>query len=235
MLRSRLYGVLRRTVNVLASGLLFIAVLSVPAAAAEPLRILALGDSLTAGYGLPAEHGFTVRLQARLHAAGHAVEIENAGVSGDTSAGGSARLDWALASKPNAAIVEFGANDGLRGLDPRETHRNLDALLTKLSARNLPVLLTGMLAPPNMGREYGDEFRQVFTQLAADHEVLFYPFFLDGVAGEADLNQRDGMHPTLEGVEIIITRMLPSILALIERAGGRSRECRGPGMRPVAE
>lgn len=184
---------------------------------ARELRLLALGDSLTAGYGLAKSDGFTEQLQAALRAEGLDVVVINAGVSGDTSAGGRSRLDWALADEPDAVIVELGANDGLRGVEPRVTHGNLDAILSRLTAEKLPVLFTGMLAPPNMGREYGAEYRDVFNQLASSYDVVFYPFFLDGVAGDPALNQRDGIHPTKEGVAIVVSRMLPAVLEVLRR------------------
>lgn len=183
---------------------------------AEPVRVLALGDSLTAGWGLPAEQAFPVKLEQALRAEGRDVRIINAGVSGDTTSGGLARLDWALADKPHAAIVELGANDGLRGVDPKLTHANLDAILGKLRAQGIPVLLTGMLAPPNLGSQYGEEFRLVFSRLASHHKVIFYPFFLEGVASDAKLNQGDGIHPNAKGVEVIVKRILPSVRQLLE-------------------
>ncbi|WP_323796412.1 arylesterase [Nisaea sp.] len=183
------------------------------------VRLLGLGDSLMAGYGLPPGDGFPDQLQDALQAAGIDAEVVNAGVSGDTSAGGRARLDWALASNPHAVILELGANDGLRGLEPTETKRNLDAILTVLGEKGLPVLLAGMLAPPNLGQEYGTEFEAVFRYLAEKHGVLFYPFFLDGVVGDPALNQQDGIHPTKEGVAIIVERILPKVLELTGQTG----------------
>ena len=188
-----------------------------PAARAEgPVRILALGDSLTAGYGLAIEESFPARLQAALRDRGARVELINAGVSGDTSAGGRARLDWVLASaKPTHAIVELGANDGLRGLAPAETRANLDAILTRLKAAGVGVLIAGMLAPPNLGREYGDAYNRVFPELARAHGVALYPFFLDGVAARAELLLADGMHPNAKGVREIVRRMTPAVARLI--------------------
>lgn len=186
-------------------------------------RILGLGDSLMAGYGLPPGESFPDQLQRALAAEGIAAEVVNAGVSGDTTAGGRSRLDWALASEPHAVILELGANDGLRGLDPAETRRNLDAILTTLGERRLPVLLAGMLAPPNLGREYGAEFEAVFRELAEEHGTLFYPFFLDGVAGDTSLNQADGIHPTPEGVAVIVERIMPLVKQLIARSETAAR------------
>ncbi|MCP4327648.1 MAG: arylesterase [Alphaproteobacteria bacterium] len=190
----------------------------VPAsAAAEPVRILVLGDSLSAGYGLPAEATFPAKLEDALRGQGVAAEVLNAGVSGDTTAGGRARLGWALGDDPDIVIVELGGNDGLRGIDPEETYRNLDAILARLRAAEVGILFTGMYAPPNMGREYGDAYRAVFERLAAEHAVDFYPFFLDGVAAEPELNQNDGIHPNEKGVDIIVERILPAVTAVIER------------------
>ncbi len=186
--------------------------------AAEPVRILALGDSLAAGYGLPAEQGFVAQLQQALDAAGLAARVIDGGVSGDTTAGGLARLDWSLADDPDAVILELGANDGLRGLDPAATRANLDAMLGRLAAAGKPVLLAGMLAPPNLGPEYGAEFNRIYPELAASHGVLLYPFFLDGVAAEPALNQGDGIHPNEAGVRVIVERMLPEVRRLIEQA-----------------
>lgn len=191
-----------------------------PVTGAEPMRILAFGNSLVAGWGLGREESFPAQLERALRAEGYAVEVMDGGVSGDTTAGGRARLAWTLGNPPpDAAIVELGANDGLRGLDPAETYANLDWVLGELARRGVPTLLTGMLAPPNMGREYGDAFRDVFTRLADEHDVLFYPFFLDGVAAQPALNQVDGMHPNAAGVAVIVERITPSVKALIRRAG----------------
>lgn len=193
--------------------------LAVAPAMANPLRIVALGDSLTAGYGLAQADAFPVRLQAALRAAGVDAVVVNAGVSGDTSAGGLRRLDWALAPGPNgpadALIVELGANDGLRGLDPKATEANLDAILTRARDRGIKVLLTGMLAPPNLGRDYGAQFAALYPRLAAKHKVLLYPFFLDGVAAVPSLNQADGIHPNPDGVAVIVRRLLPVVERLL--------------------
>lgn len=186
--------------------------------ATRPLRLLALGDSLTAGYGLPPGEGFCPQLEAALRARGREVTVLNAGVSGDTSAGGLARLDWALAGQPDAALVELGANDGLRGLDPGAMERNLAAILERLRAGHVPALLTGMRAPPNFGAAYGREFAAVFPRLAAAKEVPLYPFFLDGVASEPALNQADELHPNAQGVAVIVRRILPAVERLLDRA-----------------
>ena len=183
--------------------------------AADPVRILALGDSLTAGYGLPSGQGFTDQLEARLKAEGYPVRVLNAGVSGDTSAGGRARLDWALADRPDIAIVELGANDGLRGLEPEAMRANLDSTLRRLREAGVRVLLTGMRAPPNLGRAYEDAFNRVFPELAKKHGVAYYPFFLDGVAADASLNQPDGIHPNRKGVSVIVDRIAPFVVRLL--------------------
>jgi acyl-CoA thioesterase-1 len=184
-------------------------------AMAETIRIVALGDSLTSGYGLPLDESFPVRLQGALEDQGIAVEIANAGVSGDTSTGALARLDWAIAPDTDAVIVELGANDALRGIDPTETRRALSAILQELGARGLPVLLAGMLAPPNMGPDYQERFDVIYDDLAQIHGVVLYPFFLDGVAAQRELNQDDGMHPNAQGVDRIVQGILPFVLELI--------------------
>ncbi len=170
-----------------------------------------LGDSLTAGYGLPQDQAFPVRLEAALRAKGRTVAVINAGVSGDTTAGGLARLDWALAANPTHVLVELGANDMLRAVDPGVTRKNLDAIVTKLKARGINVMLAGMYASPNLGKTYTEAFKGLYTDLAAKHGVRLYPFFLDGVAAERGLNQDDGIHPNEKGVAVIVKRILPSI------------------------
>ncbi|MFQ3622752.1 MAG: arylesterase [Acetobacteraceae bacterium] len=191
---------------------------AVAAAEGREIRILALGDSLTAGYGLARAEGFVAQLEAALRARGVRARVLDAGVSGDTTAGGRARLDWALADRPDVAIVALGGNDGLRAIDPAATHANLDAILRRLKERNVPALLAGMLAPPNLGAEYGEAFREAFARLAREHDVVFYPFFLDGVAADPALNQPDGIHPNARGVAVMVERILPSVEALIARA-----------------
>ena len=186
---------------------------------AGELRILMLGDSLTAGYGLASGDALPVRLEAALRGRGLDVRVINAGVSGDTTAGGLARLDWALADRPHAVIVALGANDALRVIDPALTRTNLDLLLGALAERRLPVLLAGMMAPRNLGPEFGVEFDVIYPDLADRHGVLLYPFLLDGVATVADLNQDDGLHPNPAGVAAIVERMLPSVLCLAGRTG----------------
>ncbi|WP_419728350.1 arylesterase [Lichenicola sp.] len=187
------------------------------------IRILALGDSLTAGFGLPHDQGFVSRLQAALDQAdAHAVVLD-AGVSGDTTAGGLARLDWALGDHPDAAIVELGANDGLRGLDPGQMEHNLAAILDRLAALHIPVLFSGMYAPPNLGQQYGQAFRSVFDRLSRRPGLIYDPFFLQGVAGDRALNQADGMHPAPAGVAIIVRRMTPLVLQLVQQARAMPR------------
>jgi acyl-CoA thioesterase-1 len=180
-----------------------------------PVRIVALGDSLTAGYGLPDQDGFVPRLQAALAAAGAAVTIANAGVSGDTASDGLARLDWSVPQSTDAVIVELGANDMLRGIKPEVTRDALDAILRRLTGRHIAVLLCGMRAAPNLGADYGAAFERVYPDLAAKYGVLLYPFFLDGVAADPSLLQHDGLHPNAAGVAVIVGRIAPKVLQLV--------------------
>ena len=182
---------------------------------AEQVNIIAIGDSLTAGYGLAQSDSFPAQLQAALRAVGEEVRVINSGVSGDTSAGGLARLEWALSLKPDAVILELGANDGLRGLDPRQTEANLDQMIADIQKKTLPVLLTGMRAPPNLGQQYSTDFNSLFRLLAKRHDLLFYPFFLEGVVAVPALNQTDGIHPNAAGVREIVIRILPLVRELI--------------------
>lgn len=184
------------------------------------LRLLMLGDSITAGYGLAQGEGPPARIEALLRARGRDVTLLDAGVSGDTTAGGRARLDWSLADKPDAAIVALGGNDALRGLTPAQMRDNLVAILDALKQRGIPVLLAGMMAPPNLGAEYGREFTAVFEELGARPDVVFYPFLLEGVAGDPALNQADRIHPNPRGAEILAERMLPAIETLLDRVPG---------------
>lgn len=186
--------------------------------ATTPLRLLVLGDSLSAGYGLAHADGFEAQLAAALALRGHTVTIVDAAVSGDTTAGGRARLDWALGDGADAAIVELGANDGLRGTDPREMEANLTAILDALAARHIPVLLTGMYAPPNLGADYEAAFRAVFDRLGRRAGVIYDPFFLEGVASVKSLNQPDGLHPNQEGVRHIVARITPMVEQLLAEA-----------------
>jgi len=192
--------------------------------AAEPLRIVALGDSLMAGYGLAEKDGFPAKLQAVLRAKGHDVEVINAGVSGDTASGGLTRLDWSVPKDAAAVILELGANDALRAVNPAETRKALDEALRRLRERKLEVLLAGMLAPPNMGAEYSAAFDRIYPELAQKHSVLLYPFFLDGVAAVEKLNQRDGIHPTAAGVDVIVERILPSVEKLIAQTRANQKD-----------
>ncbi|ALK07837.1 Acyl-CoA thioesterase I precursor [Blastochloris viridis] len=181
------------------------------------LRLVALGDSLTAGYGLPADAALPVQLQRRLEARGHKVVIVNAGVSGDTASGGLERLDWSIAADAEGAIVALGANDALRGIDPAVTRKALDAILSRLRAKGLEVLLAGMLAPRNLGEAYARAFDAIYPDLARQHGVEFYPFLLEGVVGVPRFNLNDGIHPTAEGVGLIADRMLPAVERLLAK------------------
>ena len=198
---------------------------SAPVRAAEDtLRILMLGDSLTAGYGLASRDALPARLETVLRAHRIDARVIDAGVSGDTTAGGLARIEWALGDDPHAVIVALGANDGLRAIDPEVTRTNLDRLLGILAERGLPVLLAGMVAPPNLGPGYAARFDPLYPELAARHGALLYPFLLDGVATVTLLNQEDGIHPNPAGVEEIARRMLPAVLCLADRAGHPPRQ-----------
>jgi acyl-CoA thioesterase-1 len=187
----------------------------------QEIVILALGDSLTAGYQLPPDKSFPAQLQAALRAKGQNVRVENAGVSGDTASEGLARLDWSLPEEADAVIVEFGANDALRGFDPQVTEQALDQILARLKQRGLPVLLAGMEAPRNWGPDYAARFAAIYPRLAEKHGVLLYPFFLKDVATVRELNQQDGIHPTAEGVAVIVRNILPDVERLIDRARQR--------------
>lgn len=177
------------------------------------------GDSLVAGYGLPAEDAIPANLEAALADRGIAATVLNAGVSGDTTAGGVSRLAWALADDPDFVVVELGANDGLRGIDPANTRQNLDTILSELDAAGVPALLAGMLAPRNLGPEYAAEFDALYPELAEKHDVPLYPFFLEGVALEPSLNQPDGIHPNAAGVDAIVERFTPVLIEALDAAG----------------
>lgn len=185
-------------------------------AAASACKISVLGDSLTAAYGIAVEDGFPAQLERALSVSGHDCAVLDAGVSGDTTAGGLARLDWMLADGPTHVILELGANDGLRGLPTEQMEDNLDAIIQRLTDEELPVLLTGILPPPNLGRDYTEAFAKVFRDLAERHAVPLYPFFLDGVADEPSLNQPDQLHPLPEGVAVIVERILPTVTAWLD-------------------
>lgn len=201
------------------TGLLTVALFLVVAtiARAEPVRIVGFGDSLMAGYQLAPGDGFTPQLQKALRDTGHEVEVVNAGVSGDTTAGGLARLDWSVPDGTSLVILELGANDALRGIPPEITAQNLDAMITSLKARNIDVLLAGMLAPPNMGAAYGADFNRIFPELADKHQLTLYPFFLDGVAAEQELLLADGMHPNPDGIGKMVAGILPFVTAKLEQ------------------
>ena len=181
------------------------------AAQGRPLRVVALGDSLTAGYLLPASAAFPVVLERALRARGLAVEIANAGVSGDTASQGLERLDWSVPDGTDAVIVELGANDALRGIDPAVTRRALETIITRLKGRGIAVMLAGMYAPRNMGAEYVAAFDGLFPDLAARHGVPLYPFFLDGIVGDGRYIMKDGLHPTADGIKVVVERILPSV------------------------
>jgi acyl-CoA thioesterase-1 len=202
--------------RIVALGLALLASASEPGRAADqPVRIVVLGDSLTAGLGLAADAAFPAKLERVLHAQGLNVKIVDAGVSGDTASNGLERIDWSVEDGTDAVIVELGANDALRGVDPKLTREALDGIMRRLQARRIPVLLAGMQAPRNMGPDYQAAFDAIFPELAARHGVLFYPFFLDGVATDLKLNQGDGMHPNAAGVDVIVERIVPKVKELL--------------------
>jgi acyl-CoA thioesterase I len=186
-------------------------------AAERTVRLVALGDSLTAGFGLPADAAFPTLLEQALKARGHDVSVANAGVSGDTTTGGLDRLDWSVPDGTDGVILELGANDMLRGTDPAVPQKNLAAIVAKLKARGIPVLLAGMLASRNLGADYARRFDAIYPDLARQEDLVLYPFFLDGVAGDRALNQGDGLHPLRKGVEIIVARMLPTVETFLGR------------------
>jgi acyl-CoA thioesterase-1 len=190
-------------------------------AAPRPIKIVVLGDSLSAGLGLSGSAAFPERLQKTLESKGIAVEISNAGVSGDTSSGGRDRLDWSVPDGTQAVILELGANDALRGTDPAVTKSALSDILTRLKARGIAVLLCGMVAPPNYGSDYSARFNAIYPDLAGSFGVPLYPFFLQGVAADARLNQADGMHPTAEGVDVIVKNILPTVQAFLGTISGQ--------------
>ncbi|WP_372441155.1 arylesterase [Microvirga arvi] len=187
----------------------------------QPIRLVALGDSLSAGYGLPQEAAFPVVLERALKAKGYKVEIANAGVSGDTSSGGLDRLDWSVPDGTDGVILELGANDMLRGLDPALTRKNLETIVEQLKSRNIPVMLAGMYATRNLGPDYIAKFDPIHRDIAKTHDLVLYPFFLDGVAGDRSLNLPDGLHPTAKGIEIIVERILPSVETFLARLAQR--------------
>jgi acyl-CoA thioesterase-1 len=191
-------------------------------AAERPVKIVAFGDSLMAGYQLPASAAFPSQLEQALKAKGIAVEITNAGVSGDTSTGGLARVDWSVPDGTDAVILELGANDMLRGIDPNVTRTALTDIVRRLKARHIEVLLCGMLAPPNLGPDYARAFDAIYPELAAANDLVFYPFFLDGIVTDPKINQSDGMHPTADGVARIVAGILPKVETLLARVRAKS-------------
>ena len=221
-MRSRSYGVPAPVVQtaVLAAALsvfLGLFLTGITQAADTPIKIVALGDSLTAGYNLPASATFPVRLERALRAKGHVVEVADAGVSGDTASGGLARLDWSVPDGTAAVIVELGANDMLRGIDSKVTQRALEEIVRRLTERRIVVLVAGMRAIPNLGIDFASGFETIYPEIASKYGALLYPFFLDGVAGDAKLNQRDGLHPTAAGIDVIVGGILPKAEELIAR------------------
>ncbi|RVD45108.1 MULTISPECIES: arylesterase [unclassified Mesorhizobium] len=207
-----------------AAGLIvFLAICgAISSARAEPFKIVGFGDSLMAGFGLGPGQGFTDKLQAALRARGHDVTVADAGVSGDTSSGGLARLDWSVPDGTQLVILELGANDMLRGVSPDITRKNLDAMLGKLKERKIAVLLAGMRAAPNLGADYQNAFDAIFPDLAGKYAVPLYPFFLDGVAGQPTLQLEDGLHPNAGGVDLMVERILPTVEKAIAAAPGGS-------------
>jgi acyl-CoA thioesterase-1 len=195
--------------------------LMIQAAQAQPVTVLAFGDSLTAGYGLQPSDAFPVKLESALRAKGHDVRVVNAGVSGDTALDGLSRLDWVLSGDVSAVIVELGANDALRGLPADQAEQALDGILAKLAGRRLPVLVAGMRAPPNLGPEYQKAFDGMYARVAAKYCALLYPFFLEGVAADVTLNQADGLHPNPAGVDVVVARILPAVEQLLARAAAK--------------
>jgi acyl-CoA thioesterase-1 len=200
---------------------LMAALLSAGPVFAQPVKMVVLGDSLSAGLGLSGPAAFPARLQKALKDKGIEVDMINAGVSGDTSSGGRDRLDWSIPAGTEAVIVELGANDALRGTDPAVTRAALSDIVSRLKARKIAVMLCGMLAPPNYGQDYAAKFNTIYPDLAKKFDVPLYPFFLDGVAADPRLNQADGIHPTAEGVDIIVTKMLPTVQAFLGTIRGQ--------------
>ena len=196
------------------------------ASAETPLEIVVLGDSLVAGYELAPGEDYPSKLEAALREAGYDVAISNAGVSGDTTSGGLARLDWSVPDSANAVILELGANDALRGLSPDQAAENLSTIIERLQDREIPVMLMGMMAPPNMGADYGADFNAIYPELASEYGLDLYPFFLDGVATHAEYQLADGMHPNAAGVDVMVEKTLPSVEAFIRsirpQSGGQS-------------
>ena len=206
---------LQRILSVVSGLLLLLS--SAGTLSADNIRLIAIGDSLVAGYGLPVEDGFVTQLEAALIQKSYDVSIVNAGVSGDTSSGGLSRIDWVLSETYSAVILNLGYNDAFRGIPVETVQSNLDALILKIKQKNLPILLAGALAPRNLGPDYTLAFDAIYPHLAEKHNLVFYPFFLEGVATEPDLNQDDGIHPNKDGVAVIVRQLLPYVEQLIER------------------
>jgi acyl-CoA thioesterase I len=212
---------LSAVVAVAAGAWLAASVLHANAAGAREPVIVAFGDSLTAGLGLAPREAFPAQLEEALRKGGQEVKVVNAGVSGDTTAAGLARLDWAMPDDASAVIIELGANDALQGLDPQATKAVLEKIITRVQARGLPILLAGMEAPRNMGKDYVEAFRAVFSDLAQRYDLVFYPFFLDGVALDDALTLDDGMHPNAQGVARIVQGIMPKVEELLARVGAK--------------
>ncbi len=212
----RPYGAVRRAALSAGLGLVLPWLAGGGVAAARPIRLLAFGDSLTAGYGLPPGQGFAPKLEAALRKQGHDVTVVDGGVSGDTTSGGLARLDWTLGDGADAVILELGANDMLRGIDPKVPADNLDKMLAALKARHIPVLLAGMHTAPSMGREYSDRFDAIYPEMSRKYDVALYPFFLNGIIGDQALHLPDGLHPNAAGVDVIVQKILPAVDDLLK-------------------
>ncbi|WP_267552405.1 arylesterase [Rhizobium rhizogenes] len=197
---------------VITFGLLFGAV---SAAEARTIQLVGFGDSLMAGYQLPPGNGFPAKLEAALKAKGLDVAVADAGVSGDTTSGGLSRIDWSVPDGTDGVVLELGANDALRGIPPEQTEKNLETMIERLRERKIPVFLAGMLAPPNMGPDYAEKFNPIYKRLADKYQLTLYPFFLDGVAAQADLQLDDGMHPNPKGVDVMVERILPAVIKFV--------------------
>ena len=205
------------TLIIYLTAFIFASLQTILAVTAQPVKkLMIFGDSLTAGYGLKKKESFSEKLAIALKGKGLNIRILLSSISGDTTAGGRSRLDWALAEKPDAFILELGANDSLRGIDPSVTRNNLEIILKKLKKNDVKILMAGMLAPPNLGKEYSIEFNSIYSSLAKKYNILLYPFFLEGVAAVPKLNQKDGIHPNSAGVDEIVRRILPIVMKLVE-------------------
>jgi acyl-CoA thioesterase-1 len=224
VLPTKMCAFLRRLTSTVTVLALTLVSYGAHAASDQPIRILAFGDSLTAGYGLDdLKDAFPAQLERALKAEGHDVVVIAAGISGDTTTGGLSRIDWSLAEKPDAVIVALGGNDGLRAVDPAVTEKSMNGIVTRIRRDGTPVLVAGMLAPPNLGRDYADRFNSLFSRVAKTHGAVFYPFFLDGVASIPALNQADRIHPNVKGVAVMVEKILPSVEKLIEQVEARRK------------